>query len=729
MPKVTETPAALRPFIFHGLQVEYPNGGEQGTATCPFCNRERKFYISIADGRWSCKVCATGNDKGGGNVYTFLRQLWEVSARAGADDLRTLAEDRSLLDVETLTKWGVVQSHLTGEWLVPGYAVEGGGLNQLYRYVPSMKDEGRHVLLTTPTLNHQLHGYQLFDKKRDAVWITEGPWDGMALWEVLQHSKDRESNVLAVPGCGTWNPKWGEALAGKWVTLLYDNDHPKEDEQGRVIEPAGYVGMRRVAKLLLAQPIPPKGIRYLAWGGAAKDHDPELRAGFDLRDWLCEGADLVDREKRWEELQERIEQIPDDWTAAEVDGVNKDEIECLPCDTWHHLVSRWRKALKWTEGLDRALSVMLACVTSTRGIGDQLWARIISPPSTAKSILSESLAVNRRYVIPKDTLTGLFSGYQVDKEGSEDLSLAIKCKNKTLVIKDGDTVLQAPNKSQILSQFRALYDRAMRTSYGNKMGKDHEGMNITVILCGTSSLRQLDTSELGERFLTCSIMDSIDEELEDEILWRVVNRAERTVSVEADGKLETQHEPVMVEAMRLTGGYVGYLRENASVLLQEVTTTDEAKRECIAYGKFVAYARARPSIKQDEMAEREFASRLVSQIMRLAKCIAVVLNRKTVDAEVMARTRNVALDTAKGQTLTIIKHLYDAGTEGMQSAALTIYTNHSVEKDMKLLRFLRQIGAVELYQKKGLTGGITKKWRLTTRLRKLYAEVYSADHS
>ena len=723
MPKIKETPTAIKPYLSHGVQLDYADGAEQAVGDCPFCQRERKFYVSLLDGRWQCKVCQVGNEKGGGNAYTFLRQLWEASA-AVTTDYSPLLEGRGLLGKETLRKWGVVQSLLTGEWLVPGYGTD-GKLNQLYRYAPSAR-EGRHILFTTPTLTHQLHGFNLFDKKREIVFLAEGPWDGMALWEVLDHVKDRECNVLAVPGCGSFNSKWAEALAGKWVYLLYDNDHPKTHEDGRLEEPPGYVGMRRAANLLLSQPQPPRGVYYLKWAADDGNHNPELPAGYDLRDYLSQGETLDDRAKLWETLlADRVEPVPEEWIKVG-EGVDPGEVSCLPCENWTTLVRSWRKALKWTDGLDRALSVMLACITSTKGVGDQLWARILSPPSTAKSVLAESLAVNRKHVYPKDTLTTIFSGYQVDKEGTEDMSLGARLKNRTLIIKDGDTLLQAPNRPQILSQFRALYDRNMRTSFGNKMSKDYEGLNITVILCGTSSLRQLDTSELGERFLTCSIMDSIDEELEDEILWRVVNRAERTVSIEADGKLETQHEPNLVEAMRLTGGYVGYLRENASALLEQVTTTDDAKRRCIAYGKFVAFGRARPSTKQDETAEREFASRLVSQIMRLAKCLAVVLNRKTVDEEVMARVKAVALDTAKGQTLTIFHHLFKAGQEGMESRALTIYTGHTMEKDLRLLRFLKQIGAADFYMKK-ISGSQLRKWRLTERLRKLYAEVYNSE--
>jgi len=55
----------------------------------------------------------------------------------------------------------------------------------------------------------------------------------------------------------------------------------------------------------------------------------------------------------------------------------------------------------------------------------------------------------------------------------------------------------------------------------------------------------------------------------------------------------------------------------------------------LSLGKFVSYMRARPSDRQDELAEREFAARLVSQFARLAAFLCVVMNRTSVDDEVM----------------------------------------------------------------------------------------------
>lgn len=399
------------------------------------------------------------------------------------------------------------------------------------------------------------------------------------------------------------------------------------------------------------------------------------------------------------------------------------QVECLSCTKWLELQHAWRGALKWTDGLDRALSVMLSSIISTPSINEQLWVRVISPPSSGKTVLCEALSVNRKWVFPKDTMTGMFSGYQTDEEATEDHSLVAKIKNKTLVIKDGDTVLQAPNRPQILSQLRAIYDRSVRTSYGNKASRDYEGLNSTVILCGTASLHQLDTSELGERFLTCVIMDGIDDDLEDEILWRVANRTDRGMGVESNGKLEGQHDPDMVRAMRLTGGYVGHLRQYGRSLLSAVHAPESALRHCMRLGKFVAFTRARPSVKQDEQAEREFGARLVSQFVKLAKCLAAVLNRSEVDDEVMRRVRLVAFDSGRGKTFNIIKVLHGVGDVGMAIGSLSINAGEGEDKLGGLMRFLVKIGAVEVFSSKSNGLGTQKRWKLTDKMQLLYEKV------
>lgn len=731
MPQVKNTPEQLKPFVFHGVDIDATTR-EEAVAACPFCGREGKFYVSVGTGQYSCKVCMEQ-----GNAVTFLRKLWEQSwSDTSSEDYETLAADRDYLSTDGLMEWGVCKSMLTGEWLVPGYSAD-GRLTQLYRYVKmGGAAGGKPRLLATPNFNQQLHGVTHFDPNRSQVWIAEGVWDGVALWEMLRKVRKEdgqlvfcedvdkslasEVNILAVPGCGVFLDTWAPLLTGKDVTLLYHNDHPRTNQTtGKIQEPVGTMAMRRAAGITSA--CGPRSLQYLNWG--TDGYDPELKDGYDLRDCLGE-ATADEWLKPLNNVLGRVCDVPAEW-AKKGEAVDpRAEIECLPCSEWKVLVESWRRAMKWTPGLDRALSFMLAVITSTKAIGDQLWGKIISPPSGGKSTLCEALSVNKKYTLAKSTIRGFHSGFKSDKAGEEDHSLISLVSGKTLITKDGDSLLQAPNLGQILAEARDLYDSTSRTHYRHGLKRDYEGVRMTWLLCGTSSLRQLDSSELGERFLDCVIMEGIDEELEDEVLWRIANRTERNMKYEADGKMETQHDVDMVEAMRLTGGYVSWLRGNASSLLAGVTADDVALKQCVRLGKFVAFMRARPSKVQDETAEREFASRLVSQIVRLAKCTAVVLNRKTIDEEVLRRCTQVALDTARGRTLEVARNLRTAGQVGMASAGLAVLSHETDDKTLTLLRFLRKIGVCEVYSQQiavGLKG--QNRWRLTASLQKLYDQV------
>jgi hypothetical protein len=721
-------PSSLRFYEFYGVELNsYVIGEDECRANCPFCGREQKFSINSGTGLWRCLVCGGGRDTGGGSQLDFLWLLWEESEKATTPaDYSELALDRGLERPETLIKWGLARSILTDQWLIPGWGLDHHGklkLNQLYQYVQS---KGRRLLMVPKDTKHQLIGLPLYEEVKPNIYLCEGPWDAMRLFEVLSSSKtgpngalvetataDRSllcnANVLAVPGCNTFSDSWTRWFKDKHTHLMYDSDHVKKNTKtGADIPPAGWLGMKMAtARLSNAA----DEISYLDWG--PEGFDPAQPSGYDVRDSL-----RSDPLRALPALLERLQPVPDDWIEpAAVASSGGEVLECRPCSSWSALSLSWRKALKWTDGLDHGLTCMLAAIASTNSIGDQLWFKIIGPPSCGKSTLAEALAVNRTYVKAKSTIRGFHSGWRT--MDGEDAALIDELRGKALVTKDGDTLLQSPNLGQILSEARDLYDSVSRTHYRSQMSKDYEGVRWVWILCGTSSLRKLDQSELGARFLDCVIMDTIDADLEDEILWRVVNKSAAHVDIEADGTANSQHAPELVSAMELTGGYINWLRENASKLLPNIEFDDSAKRECVNIGKFTAYMRCRPSKMQAEKAERELAARLVAQHTRLAKCMALVLNRGAVDEVVMGRVRRVGLDTSRGIILDLVKALYEAGERGMEYNGLQIHTSvPDGELRGSLLPFMRSIGIIDQLATAG-----RKAWRLSKTVRALYKHV------
>lgn len=705
IPNDTNDESPLRAYIFHGLDLDSTGKGEQ-VIDCPFCGKE-KFSVNSKNGHWQCFTCGEI-----GGVWKFLELLYKISDES-TTSYQDLATDRGLEFPDTLVSWGICKSILTDNWLVPGYSLGKDGvlrLQQLYQY--SQVGE-RMALMPTPGQKHTLWGLNIFDKKKPDVYLTEGIWDALRLWEVLRFTKQDDEgnlentanvthcllskvNVLAVPSCTAFGDNLANWVKGKSVAVMFDNDYPNTHPKTKqLLPPAGFKGMQRAAGICQSTA---EHTFYLNWG--PEGYDPTQSDGKDLRDLLGE-----DKHEGLAYLLNNLELAPSEWTK---EAKAEPSLKPKPCDNWKTLVNAWRKAVKWTPGLEHGLATSLAVVASTMSIGDQLFLRIMGPASCGKTTLVEAIGVNHKYTKSLSTLTGFHSGFiakGVDGK-LQDNNLITQINGKTLITKDGDTLLKAGNKEQILSEARDLYDGSSRSHYKTGMGKDHEGLRTTWLLCGTSALHKLDDSELGERFLDCVVMDRIEPQLEDDILWRVANRAVENVGVEVNCSGRSNHTPAMCEAMELTGGYVEWLRNNAGTILPTIEFSDANRGICISLAKWVAYMRAKKN-------ERELAARLTSQHIRLAKCKAFVFNKSSVDGDIMSRITQIGMDTAKGNSLEIVRTIYD-NQQPMEMAALRLHV-HTEETSLTThLRFLKKIGVLQYRNMKS-----KKVWAITPEIMNL----------
>src|SRR5262249_5849553 len=121
--------------------------------------------------------------KGGGNPLVFLRKLYDICS-PDETPLKHLSDERGFLDWQSIASWGVAVSPLNGEYVIPGFNPD-GILSQLYRYTSFVPGQKKRALATSG-LDHQLFGMPLFDRKKGTVYLVEGPWDGIAFWEVLR---------------------------------------------------------------------------------------------------------------------------------------------------------------------------------------------------------------------------------------------------------------------------------------------------------------------------------------------------------------------------------------------------------------------------------------------------------------------------------------------------------------------------------------------------------------
>jgi hypothetical protein len=297
LPQPIDIPDKVRAYVQLGVSLE--DAGSQWNGDCPFCGKEAKFTVETETGFYRCWSCQRGGAKGGGNHLTFIRHFHE-DAFSASQDYSELLEDRGFLEEETLSAFGVCKSPLTGEWLVPGYDHE-KRLMSLWRFIPDTKT-GKRRLQTPKGIPQSMVGPPMFDPDCEIVFVLEGQWDAMIMYETLRFAKKgpggslvrtsnvaqslfANANVIGVPGANTFKPEWCDLLAGKHVILCYDSDLPTVNEKtGRANPPAGMSGAKRVAEMLVLASEPPTKIEWIRWG--ADGYDPELKSGYDVRDLL-----------------------------------------------------------------------------------------------------------------------------------------------------------------------------------------------------------------------------------------------------------------------------------------------------------------------------------------------------------------------------------------------------------------------------------------------------------
>lgn len=761
MPVASRTPDGVRPFKFHGIHLREVGGDQAAGGDCPFCGREGKLGCNVVTGLWDCKGCGAE-----GNVRQFLRQLWAESDKTttGYDELIAA---RGLLYQETPIKWRVVRSCVTGEWLVPGYD-HLGEMAQLYVYRKPVGGK-KPILMPTPGCHSGLFGVpdgngRVVAGDRANVYVCEGPWDAMALWEAMRGAKplgadmvptgSEQASVLAgasvvgVPGCNTFAEEWLPLFSGKSVRLMFDNDHPlPHPKTGALQPPAAAEGLRRVTGLLGRSRTPPTEVKYLRWGGEGEDYDAGLPHGHDVRDALTRLPDgtAADAQQRCDLLAGLLADVvlvPDSWGLPKPKppgGKGKVEFLPEPCSSWKVLETAWRKALKWRQELADVLATMLAVCASTSQVGDQLFLQVIGDPGSGKTRFCDGLVVSK-HCYPLEHLSGFHSGWKGtgDDEG-QDFSLLARVNHTTMVTPEGDVMMSSPKFPELMSQQRRIFDGTSGASFKNmKEDRRYTGLRTPWIIAGTPALMASDQSRLGDRFLRICISRPSDEERED-IKARVFYQMTESIATVSNGDAEGTVNGRQAAAYRLTGGYVNHLRAEAPGLLARVVEgTDLAwlYRQVGPMADLVADLRARPDPSvygKDSGREvdtgKELPSRLTAQLTRLALCLAVVLNRPRADKEVVRVVRKVAVDTARGKTMDLAAAMYESGDQGLASGRLANLCSLTEGKLGTLLRFLRGISVAESYSEVP-TGRVYRvgptRWRLTRRFRALYKAVVVA---
>lgn len=736
--RAVSTEDRLRPYTFHGIELN--GNGTVQTGTCPFCGKDKKWYVSSETGQWQCKVCGEQ-----GNAITFLRKLHERSVRATkVGDLAQLAADRKLAYPATVAAWGACRSIVDTTWLIPGYDTH-GKLHQLYKRIRQMKDGAwTYVLMPTPCMwtEGRSHGIHMalgsFNPAKPNALILEGPWDGMAWWETARISKLvdgqleptgqeassvlKDTNVYAVPGCTTFPDHWLGLFKGKEVAFGFDSDR-KVGADGKLSR-AGYEGVNRNAKKVTGLA---KTVSWIKWG--EDGYDPDRKDGWDVRDHLTQGGE---RRANLSDLMSKIELVPDAWAEAggrvRENGTAK-EIASLDCDNWAKLESAWMEAQEWRKIAADVLTVMLAVCASTKQAGDQLFLQVIGSASGGKTVLCDALLVSDT-CHSLEHLSGFHSGWKKPGDDGKDCSLIARINCKTLITPEGDVLMSSPKFDEIMSQCRRIFDGKSGASYKNDdVDRLYVGLRTPWIMAGTPALMDKDQSRLGDRFLRIIFTDPTREEKR-AIALSSMNSALESLMETSNGTAGGILNPKLRRAYALTGGYVDWLRNNIEGIAPTIEVPMSAKNMFLDLGELTADLRARPNYdlrKVETHDSKEMPYRIGNQFVRFAVCIAAVLNKKKVDEQVVHIVKKVAMDTSHGHTLNMVRwfcRVHSRTKQSVQERGLMLgemidWSGMREDNLKRYLTFLRNIDVLEYDTPVGSKG----LYRLTERVYNLYKAI------
>lgn len=423
--------------------------------------------------------------------------------------------------------------------------------------------------------------------------------------------------------------------------------------------------------------------------------------------------------------------VPPEWFTDANEPPPQPPVEALECYTYAELVDAWsdtrdepdgkKGALVWQESIDVAFSLMLSVIASTKQQGAQLWLRVIGPPGSAKSSLCLAVEACQEYVKALSMLTGFHSG-----QGGNDLWSELD--GKCCVINEGDMLVTAPNRDQTLAQMRDSWTGKVTAHYRNGVSYTRTGLRIPFIVAGTMTLRRLNRSAAGDRFLDIQLEE--DNKVRGpagtnlKLLKHIFSMEMEDGLAESDGKPESQSSAEQLFATRKTVGYIKYIRETLVKDLNRIVIPEWVPLACVQLAQLIAHMRARPDDKGEEHeTEVELENRLVKQLGRLARCLALVLNKPAIDSEVMRRVAKVAHDTCRGTTFRTAKTLIKGPLDSSGIATRCGYTTVTARAAIQILLNIGWIKADTVTLESGAKGVRKGVYRLAPSAQTLMAKL------
>ena len=652
----------LKAFKQHGFIAQGLSGDSHVYGRCPFCGTDKHFYINFETKKWDCKGEGCGA-KGG--YQTFLRKIIRMSRdNFTGNKLEMLSELRGL-SKRTLRHHKIGYNPLNKTFLIPILDVNGEEIFdvKIYKKASSGKYKGKYKdLFSTSGCKLALYGWEELEKNKECtdIWLVEGHWDKMAMWEILYDLDllDKGHIPVGAPGADSFKVDWLGFFKGKNVHIIYDNDHTKIKNDGTVLIGAGFRGTHKVQNYLEGIA---KSDDYLHWPRFYSD-------GFDLSDYYVKKKrkntlrtfkglnSMLKKEPQEPEIPEGIDiELPWESDKPKLKPFSGTNIKL------DELYAGYRK---WLELKDLSIiDLTFGSVIANRLSGHPLWILIVGPSSCGKSELITSLDKSPRiHPISSLTTKTLISGKI--GEGGHDPSLAARIDQQILTIKDLTVLLSKPEKEreEIFGQFRDLWDGTAQKPYGTGVEKVYEVK--FGFLAGVTEAIELymeKNTALGERYVRAPFV--VDRSIlgERAVLWKAFANSRKRDK----DKMQKELQPIACRALDRDYG-------------KEPGVPDEIVSKLMALSQWIA--RMRATVERDKYSYtrdithlpfRESPTRIFESLLKWMYGIVLFRKKEEADYSDYCLMRDVALASAPRRQELIVRKAYkssfrkkDGFTEG-----------------------------------------------------------------
>jgi twinkle protein len=238
----------------------------QAVLNCPFCGKEKHFYLDPTEGAFFCHKCNeagnlvtlrhhlgdSGNGHGNGHrkpqgaVTAAFQNKDKAHATPSEKDAETAhrrllsdAEAMSYLQDRTITRETIEAFRLGLEvdrsgkrWLTIPHFEKGQLVNVKSRTLPPAEKTFRRV----KGCKSILFNSDVIEKNRAEVYLCEGETDALTL-----HSAGIKNAIATTTGAGSFDAEWIDRLQDvKKVILIYDSDEPGQKGAREVARRLGY---------------------------------------------------------------------------------------------------------------------------------------------------------------------------------------------------------------------------------------------------------------------------------------------------------------------------------------------------------------------------------------------------------------------------------------------------------------------------------------------------------